>query len=51
MKKCPYCGAQIADDSRFCSECGKLAPASEWTCECGAVNSGKFCGQCGKPRP
>ena len=39
------------NNGKFCSECGKPAPASEWTCECGAVNSGKFCGQCGKPRP
>ncbi|MBR1483251.1 MAG: SPFH domain-containing protein [Ruminococcus sp.] len=22
-----------------------------WTCECGAVNSGKFCTECGKPMP
>ncbi len=22
-----------------------------WTCECGAVNSGKFCSECGKPQP
>lgn len=27
------------------------APAGGWTCECGAVNSGKFCGECGKPAP
>lgn len=25
------------------------APAGGWTCECGAVNTGKFCGECGKP--
>lgn len=25
--------------------------AAGWTCECGAVNSGKFCGECGKPQP
>ena len=25
------------------------APAGSWTCECGAVNTGKFCGECGKP--
>ena len=23
MKKCSFCGAQIADDCRFCTECGK----------------------------
>lgn len=22
-----------------------------WTCECGAVNTGKFCSECGKPMP
>ena len=35
---------------KFCSECGKPAPAGEWTCECGTVNKGKFCSNCGKPR-
>ncbi len=25
--------------------------AGAWTCECGAVNTGKFCSECGKPRP
>lgn len=32
----------------------EAAPQSEkagWTCECGAVNSGKFCSECGKPQP
>ncbi|MGN0427241.1 MAG: SPFH domain-containing protein [Agathobacter sp.] len=38
---------------KFCSECGKPAPApaKEWTCECGKVNTGKFCSECGKPAP
>jgi len=28
------------------------APAADgWTCECGAVNTGKFCTECGKARP
>ena len=27
----------------------QAAPAGSWTCECGAVNTGKFCGECGKP--
>ena len=35
---------------KFCSECGKPAPAAEWTCECGTVNKGKFCSNCGKAR-
>lgn len=42
------CGA--ANSGKFCSECGKPAPAPGWTCECGAVNKGKFCSNCGKPR-
>ena len=29
----------------------QAAPAGSWTCECGAVNSGKFCAECGKPKP
>ncbi len=27
------------------------APRAEWTCSCGAVNTGKFCSECGAPRP
>ena len=26
----------------------QAASAGSWTCECGAVNTGKFCGECGK---
>ncbi len=45
------CGKE--NTGKFCSECGKPAPApvKEWTCECGAVNTGKFCSECGKPAP
>lgn len=45
------CGA--SNSGKFCSNCGKPAPApaSTWTCECGATNSGKFCSNCGKPAP
>lgn len=45
------CGAD--NTGKFCSECGKAAPAkaTEWTCECGTVNKGKFCSECGKPAP
>lgn len=25
--------------------------AGQWTCSCGAVNTGNFCSQCGKPAP
>ena len=50
MKNCPYCGAQIADDSRFCSECGKEYPQGSVCPHCGAsVGEGDvFCQNCGK---
>lgn len=50
MKKCPYCGAQIADDSLFCTECGKEQPKGTICPHCGAiVNEGDvFCTECGK---
>ena len=50
MKKCPYCGAQIADDSRFCSECGKEITQANVCPHCGAsVGEGDaFCQNCGK---
>ena len=50
MKNCPNCGAQIADDSRFCSECGKEIAQANVCPHCGA-NVGKsdaFCQNCGK---
>ena len=28
-----------------------VSQAETWTCECGAINTGKFCSECGKPRP
>lgn len=45
------CGAK--NTGKFCSECGKSAPAPKkgWTCECGTENTGKFCSNCGKPAP
>lgn len=50
MKKCPNCGAQIADDSRFCTECGKECTQGNVCPHCGAsVNDGdSFCQNCGK---
>ena len=26
MKQCPYCGSELADDAKFCGECGKVLP-------------------------
>ena len=50
MKNCPNCGAQNADDSRFCTECGKPIPQGSACPHCGAsVNDGDvFCQNCGK---
>ena len=50
MKKCPYCGAQISDDSLFCTECGKQIPLGSVCPHCGAgMNEGDvFCQSCGK---
>lgn len=45
------CGCGTRNTGKFCSECGKPAPApAEWTCACGSVNTGKFCSECGRPR-
>ena len=50
MRRCPNCGAQIADDSRFCSECGKEITQANVCPHCGAsVGEGDaFCQNCGK---
>jgi len=50
MKQCPYCGAQIADTSRFCTECGKEITQACVCPHCGAsVGEGDaFCQNCGK---
>ena len=47
------CSCGAVNTGKFCSECGKPAPApaGTWTCSCGAVNTGRFCSECGKPRP
>ena len=50
MKKCPNCGAQIADDSCFCNKCGKAIPQGVVCPHCGAsVNDNdSFCQNCGR---
>ena len=50
MKKCPYCGTEVNDDSLFCTECGKEFPKGLVCPHCGAsMNEGDtFCTNCGK---
>ena len=50
MKKCPNCGAQMNDDSLFCTECGRPIPQGSVCPHCGAsLNEGDvFCQNCGK---
>lgn len=50
MKRCPYCGAELNDESHFCTECGKELPKGNICPHCGAsVNGGDaFCTNCGK---
>ena len=49
MKKCPNCGAQVDDNSLFCTECGKQIPQSNVCSHCGASvsNGDTFCQNCG----
>src|SRR4051812_13231616 len=48
-RACSACATALADDLRFCPQCGTPAPAV--TCPgCGAAaGDGRFCGQCGTP--
>ena len=47
------CECGTTNTGKFCSNCGKPAPAptNEWMCSCGTKNTGKFCSECGKPAP
>lgn len=49
VNKCPKCGAKLADDAKFCKNCG--AEIEQHKCpNCGAEMSdnSKFCEKCGK---
>ena len=50
MKTCKYCGVQIADDCRFCTECGKEIPQSTVCPHCGArvYDGDVYCENCGR---
>lgn len=43
MKKCPFCRAEILDDSVFCDQCGKELKIC---LDCHSFVAGKFCTNC-----
>lgn len=50
--KCPNCGSEVPENSKFCLECGTKM-ATEWQCKnCGEMvpANAKFCGNCGSRR-
>jgi hypothetical protein len=51
MKNCPYCNAEIEDNSLFCGICGKKLPANQFCVKCGNKRNGleKYCPKCGTP--
>lgn len=51
--KCPHCGALVAEDAKFCKECGEeIVSGDNIKChKCGAMipADAKFCKECGAP--
>jgi len=50
--KCPHCGELVAEDAKFCKECGKAMGGDKVNCpKCGDPNEpdAKFCDECGSP--
>ena len=49
QKKCPKCGAQVAQGMKFCGECGAPIDSKLKCPNCGTENEPgtKFCGECG----
>lgn len=46
MMKCPFCRAEVPDDSYFCDQCGK---EFKFCPECGKPKTGTMCAACGVP--
>ncbi|MBO5302787.1 MAG: SPFH domain-containing protein [Lachnospiraceae bacterium] len=42
---------QSAPAQNVNASAGTGSGAGDWTCACGAVNTGKFCSECGTPKP
>ena len=47
--KCPYCNAEISDNSLFCEACGKKLPQKKECVKCGRSidDNSEFCPYCG----
>ena len=43
MKKCPFCKAELLDDSFFCDQCGKELKTCK---DCHSFVAGRFCTNC-----
>ena len=43
--------AQAAPQQTAAQPQQSVPAGTQWTCECGTVNTGKFCSECGKPAP
>ena len=41
MKKCVYCGAELNDNAKACSNCGRILPKEDWPEEKKADDAGK----------
>jgi len=45
VKTCSYCGANMADNAKFCESCGKFKVCSY--CAANITSEANFCGSCG----
>ena len=46
---CTGCGATLAAEAKFCSECGTKVEVKKCCPKCGSPANGKFCAECGTP--
>ena len=47
-QRCPTCGAPVAVNAKFCSECGKALPKCCPKCSTALEGNPKFCPECGE---
>lgn len=46
-----FANAQPQDNNPLFNQSQAQASNNQWTCACGATNTGKFCSECGKSKP